>query len=125
MNERETQRTETRRQAERGNAMGTVIPFPQRGRVLSLSREELWAELRAKEDELVLVEQELYAVAQALWPEDRETATRAPERYREFKDFETAEIIRGIQLLHVLTNQLIAENAALRERAFAKELADV
>lgn len=98
--------------------MSTIIQLPTKG-LPALSREELLAELRGKENSLLDLEQDLYAIAKALWPTGK--ATEAPAGFRELEQFEVSEVVDGIRSLHELTDRITAENEALRRRVRAFE----
>jgi hypothetical protein len=88
--------------------MSPVIPL------YPLSREELFEELRGKENSLLDDEQDFLRIAEAVWPDDG--PTEAPPNFREDRMFERDEIIAGIVSLHELISRLLVENDVLRER---------
>lgn len=90
-----------------------------------LTRQELLEELRAKENSLLDFEQDMLAVAEAVWPDD--SVNEAPQAYRAIGEYSVGEIVASIQSLHELTGRLtteaerlLRENAVLREALCAK-----
>jgi hypothetical protein len=85
-----------------------------------LTRQQLLEELRGKERALLDFEQDLLAIAEAVWPED--CVNEAPQLYRAIGQYTVGEIVAGVKSLHHLTDRLtdeserlLRENAALRE----------
>jgi hypothetical protein len=72
---------------------------------------ELVHELRAKENALLDLEQDLFSIAKAVWPDG---CTEAPQDFAELEQFEVSEVVAGIRSLHELTERLMAENERLR-----------
>lgn len=98
--------------------MSTIIELPVKA-VPALSREELLAELRGKENSLLDMEQDLYAIAKAVWPAG---SSEAPPAFHELEQFEVSEVVDGIRSLHELTDRLTRENEALQRRIRAFEV---
>lgn len=92
--------------------MSTIIHLPTK--LPELSRQELLEELRAKENALLDVEQDVAAIAEAVWPEGSET--EAPTDYRSTGQFEVSEVVAGVKSLHELVGRLLEENESLRQR---------
>jgi hypothetical protein len=89
--------------------MDNIIPM--RLKLKPLSMEELLLECRAKERALLDLEQDLYAIAKAVWPDG---CAEAPEGFCELEQFEVSEVLAGIRSLHELTERLMSENDQLR-----------